>query len=78
MSSAKCSTFRLGLNVLTHWGRDKMAIKLENDIFNLNENCILIQFHFSLFIGVQWAIIGSGNGLVPNRRHVIIWTNYGL
>ena len=25
---------------------------------------------------VNLAIMGSGNGLVPNRDHAIIWTNY--
>ena len=26
----------------------------------------------------QYVIIGSGNGLVPNRWQAIIWTNYGM
>ena len=26
----------------------------------------------------QWYSIGSDNGLVPNRRQAIIWTNDGL
>ena len=33
-----------------------------------------------MFLGVQLeqAWIGSDNGLVPNRRRGIIWTNDGL
>ena len=27
---------------------------------------------------VNWAIIGSGNGLSPIRRQAITWTNAGL
>ena len=41
---------------------------------------ILIEFHLNMFLGVQLdqAWIGSDNGLVPNRRRGIIWTNDGL
>ena len=30
------------------------------------------------YAAVNWVIIGSGNGLVPNRRQAIIWTNADL
>ena len=29
-------------------------------------------------VSVNYAIIGSNNGLSPVRRHAIIWTNAGL
>ena len=32
-----------------------------------------LKFYWSLFLRVQ--LIGSDNGLVPNRRQAIIWTN---
>ena len=39
-------------------------------------------FYFILFIGnlsiYQYYNVCSGNGLAPNRRHAIIWTNDGL
>ena len=33
--------------------------------------------HWNLFPGfkLQWASIRSGNGLAPNRRQAITWTN---
>ena len=30
------------------------------------------------YAAVNWVIIGSGNGLVPNRHQAIIWTNADL
>ena len=32
----------------------------------------------SLWCDWQYVIIGSDNGLAPNRRQVIIWTDDGL
>ena len=49
----------------------------------LNEN-VLISINMSLNyipegpIDYISALIGSDNGLTPNRRQVIIWTNRGL
>ena len=31
--------------------------------------------HISLYISLEIGIIGEDNGLAPNKRHVIIWTN---
>ena len=45
--------------------------KLLNFKENLTEMC-------SLGSDSQHARIGSDNGLAPNRRQAIIWTNYGL
>ena len=39
--------------------------------YNFTEIC-------SLRSNWQYGSIGSDNGLAPNRRHAIIWTNYGL
>ena len=30
------------------------------------------------YVSVNWISIGSDNGLAPNRRQAIIWTNAGL
>ena len=39
----------------------------------------LLKFHIRLFLRVelQYASIGSDNGLAPARRQAIVWTNYG-
>ena len=36
-----------------------------------------LKSHWSLFLRVQYSIIGSDNGLAPSRRQDIIWTNDG-
>ena len=50
-----------------------MAAKFEDDI-------IAFSFQILLKYVVWWTIssIGSDNGLVPNRRQAIIWTNDGI
>ena len=55
-----------------HFGRQQfqmhfLALKFE----------FWLKFHWSLFVSVQLTIpsIGSDNGLAPNRRQAIIWTN---
>ena len=61
---------------LTHLPLDKMAAILADDIFKcvfLNENDI-IPIQMSNW---QKVIIGSSNGLAPNRRQAITWTNDG-
>ena len=58
-----------------------MAANLADDIFKsnfMNEECFIwIQISLKLFLGVQLTIgqHASGNGLAPNRRQAIIWTN---
>ena len=44
---------------------------LSDDMFNF----ILFIVNLSIY---QYYNVGSGNGLAPNRRHAIIWTNDGL
>ena len=36
------------------------------------------KFHWKLIIYSQGSSIGSGNGLAPNRRQAIVWTNADL
>ena len=38
-----------------------------------------LKFHWSLFLRVQlqYASIGSDNGLAPTRQQAIIWANEG-
>ena len=54
--SGKWRPFSLGLNVLTHWGQDKMTIIFENDISNsllyLKIDLLLFKLHQNLF---QWV-----------------------
>ena len=61
MSSAKCCSFRLGLNVLTHWGRDKMVadsqMTLLNAFYWMKMLEFRLRFHWSLFLRVQLTII---------------------
>ena len=65
----------------THLPLDKMATIMADDIFKcifLNENDELqFKIHWNLFQESNWqySSIGSGNGLVPNRRQAITWTN---
>ena len=94
MSSGKWRPFCLGLNELstssfgsfynlhieteTKWlpfFRYFEKHFLEWKLRNLKENLIEIS---SLGSNWQWCIIGSHNGLVPNRQQAIIWTDDGL
>ena len=56
-----------------------MAAILAEDIFNcifLNENDIIpIQVSLTYVPNWQKVSIGLGNGLAPNRRQAITWTN---
>ena len=60
MSSGKWRPYCLGLNVLTHWGRDKMAAIFQTTFsngFSGNENVYFrLTFHWSLFLEVQLTI----------------------
>ena len=71
--------------IMTHrtpWDQDKMATIFADDILKLFSAVKLLYFD-SYFIkmcslGSSWAINCSDNGLTPNRRQAIIWTNDGL
>ena len=59
---------------------DKMAVISPDDIFRfswMNSFVFWLKFHWSLFLRVQLTIssFGLDNGLAPNRRQAIIWTN---
>ena len=51
------------------------------DSYFLTKKCIFslsfTQFHWICFQGYNWkyVVIGSGNGMVPNRRQAITWAN---
>ena len=57
MSSAKWRPFCLGLNVLTYWGRDKMAAISQTTLSNAFSWMKMLEFrlkfHWSLFLRVQ-------------------------
>ena len=38
----------------------------------------LIEAEWRIYASVNWAIIGSDNGMSPGRRQAIIWTNAGI
>ena len=38
----------------------------------------LIEAELCIYASVNYAIIGSDNGLSPGRRQAIIWTNAGI
>ena len=50
-----------------------------DDIFKrifLNEKSkFRFKFYWNLFLRVQYVSVGSSNGLAPNRRQAVIWTN---
>ena len=39
---------------------------------------IFIKISLSIYVSVKWAIIGSGNGLLPFQHQAITWTNDDL
>ena len=67
---------------LTHLPLVKMAA-ISQSIFSdaflwMKSFVFLLKFHWNLFLRVQLTIVPSivsDNGLVPNRRQAIIWTN---
>ena len=68
---------------LTHWGPDKMVAILQTTFSNTFS--WMEMFWFPLIFQVysegsnwQYISIGLDNGLAPNRRQAIIWTNDGL
>ena len=69
--------------VLTYWGRDKMAAIFQTTLSNAFSWMTMLKFwlrfHWSLSQGsnYQYSSIGSDNGLAPARRQAIIWTNDG-
>ena len=57
MLSAKCYQFCPSLNVLTHWGRDKMAaISQTTHFLKKKISEFRLKFHWSLFLRVQLTI----------------------
>ena len=68
---------------LKHWGRDKMAAILLTIVSNAFPWRKIfefrLKFHWSLSQWSNWqnASTGSDNGLAPDRRQAIIWTNDG-
>ena len=54
---------------LWQWGRRHPQLK---------QSYQLIEARSDMYAPLNWVIIGSGNGLVPNRRQAIICTNYEL
>ena len=66
--------------LLTYWGQDKMAAILHTFLFpfpwmktfkwNVTEICPPV-------FDWWYSSIGSDNGLAPNKRQAIIWTNDG-
>ena len=79
-----CGLFCLdgGEFYLMHWGRDKMAAIITDDIFKyiFFENiCISIKCSLKFVpmgpIKNIAARIGWDNGLAPTRRQAIIWTS---
>ena len=60
---------------LSHWSLNKM--KFSNVFSWIKTNSISIQIWDVCSQGSngQWVIICSGNGLSPNRRKAITWTN---
>ena len=58
--------------MLTHLPLDKMTAILADDNFqciSLNENICSLGYSW------PYGSIGSDNGLAPNKRQAIIWTN---
>ena len=59
------------------WGRDKMTALLQmafsKSYFVWKWLCFWFKFHCALLS--NWQCIGVDNGLVPNRRQAITWTN---
>ena len=61
-----------------------------NSFFSYETFCIMVKFHLfpmvqlthlpqcHIYTPLNWAIIGSGNGLSPIRHQAITWTNAGL
>ena len=45
---------------------------------NIRTSFELIQAEWRIYASVNLHIIGSDNGLSPDRRQAIIWTNAGI
>ena len=70
---------------LTHWCRARWPPLLQTTIFQVHFlEWKLLNFKwnftetFSLGSNWQYGSIGSDNGLAPNRRQTIIWSNVGM
>ena len=84
---AELSNVYLQLNELTKWGWDKFTF-CGRHFANTISKCIFLYqkfwiqsklFHWGFFFRFQLTLnLGSDNGLAPNRRQAIIWTNGDL
>ena len=70
---------------LIHWGKNEKMISVLQMVFSNTFSWAKIVAYWLKFDEIcyevpnwQKAIIGSDNGLAPNRRQVIIWINNGL
>ena len=69
---------------LTHWCQDRMATILQRTSSNLFPVSKLLYCNSNFTksssqrSNQQYTSIGLDNGLAPNRRQAIIWTNDGL
>ena len=70
--------------LVTHWGRDTMVTILQMKFWNAFSQMKMFYFDWNWIEIRSWLYnqkftnIGSDNGLAPNRRQAIIWTNDGL
>ena len=83
MSSAKCCSFRLGLNVLTHWPAERCSCNIKSVIFKLISSIFSISCQIALRWLLRphqwWVNIASGNGLVPEPMLTQIYMSpYGI
>ena len=66
---------------LSHLSLNKIVAisqKIVSNAFSWTKSFVFwFEFHWSLFPGVQLTVreLGSGNGLAPNRRQAITWTD---
>ena len=88
--SANWCPFCLGLNVLTHWGRDKMAAisqtTLSNDFFRMKMFEFRLRFHWNLFPRPQltifhhwsryWLGAGQATSHYLNQWLLLYWRIY--
>ena len=76
-----CGCMNWGINTLRptqngcHYADDTFKCIFLNENFKFKWNFINI---CSLWSNWQYGSIGSDNGLAPNRRQAIIWTNVGM
>ena len=62
---------------LVIWARASARMVLTNFVQNILLH-LLIEAEWRIYASLNWAIIGSDNGLPPVWRQAIIWTNAGI